>query len=72
MLIIILQAYSSVLPGESREAVVWARFELADYNDPALYPDSGDDCDATPPLLLVLGYSNGVQVSQDILIFFYI
>ncbi|XP_075212533.1 BCAS3 microtubule associated cell migration factor-like [Lycorma delicatula] len=60
---VVPQAYSSVLPGDnSREAVVWARFELADYNDPALYPDTGDDCDATAPLLLVLGYGNGVQV----------
>ncbi|XP_039299363.1 uncharacterized protein LOC111052137 [Nilaparvata lugens] len=59
---VIPQAYSSVLPGDSRESVVRARFEQADYNDPSLYPEAGEDCDSTPPLLLVLGYSNGVQV----------
>ncbi|KAF6198729.1 hypothetical protein GE061_006751 [Apolygus lucorum] len=61
---VVPQAYSSVLPGESREPqIVWARFETADFNDPENYPQIAEcESDTTPPLLLVLGYGTGAQV----------
>ena len=37
--------------------VTWARFETTDINDPSLYCEGSD-----MPLLLVLGYNNGVQI----------
>ena len=46
--------------------MTWARFEQADINDPSLYPDlgqfEGGECGL--PLVLVLGYTAGVQVSN--------
>ncbi|PSN43844.1 Breast carcinoma-amplified sequence 3, partial [Blattella germanica] len=54
-------AYTSTPHGESKEAITWARFEYGDINDPALYPDTTDDRNGSPPLLLVLGYGSGVQ-----------
>jgi hypothetical protein len=59
---IMFQAYTSTPLGEGKEAITWARFEYGDINDPALYPDSADDRNGSSPLLLVLGYGNGVQV----------
>lgn len=59
---IMLQAYTSTALGEGKEAITWARFEYGDINDPTLYPDSDDDRNSSPPLLLVLGYGSGVQV----------
>lgn len=59
---IMLQAYTNTALGEGKEAITWARFEYGDINDPALYPDSADDRNSSPPLLLVLGYGSGVQV----------
>ncbi|XP_074000051.1 uncharacterized protein [Rhodnius prolixus] len=60
---VVPQAYSSVLPGETRESVSWARFEVTDYNDPENYSQVSEcESESTPPLLLVLGYSTGVQV----------
>ncbi|XP_071744399.1 LOW QUALITY PROTEIN: BCAS3 microtubule associated cell migration factor [Lepeophtheirus salmonis] len=35
--------------------VTWARFEMSDINDPSLHGNE-------PPLLLILGYTSGVQV----------
>lgn len=57
-----LQAYTSPALGEGKDTITWARFEYGDINDPALYPDSADDRNSSPPLLLVLGYGSGVQV----------
>ncbi|XP_063231006.1 breast carcinoma-amplified sequence 3 homolog isoform X2 [Bacillus rossius redtenbacheri] len=59
---VVPQGYSSAAPSEGKEAIQWARFECGDINDPALYPESSEDHISAPPLLLVLGYSNGVQV----------
>ena len=42
--------------------MTWARFEQSDINDPSLYGDTAPDTGAGMPLLLVLGYSTGVQV----------
>lgn len=41
--------------------VTWARFEQTDINDPSLYADQGEG-GTSVPLLLVLGYGNGVQI----------
>ncbi|CAH1399339.1 unnamed protein product [Nezara viridula] len=60
---VVPQAYSSVLPGESREGILWARFDSTDYNDPENFPPLSEcESESTIPLLLVLGYSSGVQV----------
>ncbi|XP_001603193.2 breast carcinoma-amplified sequence 3 homolog [Nasonia vitripennis] len=59
---IVPQAYSSSSPNsDNREAITWARFEYADVNDPAFFPDYNEGS-RIPPLLLVLGYTTGVQV----------
>jgi hypothetical protein len=42
--------------------VVWARFEVADVNDVKLFPEGMEMNGNSPPLLLVLGYTQGVQV----------
>jgi len=43
--------------------VTWARFEQADINDPSLYTENSFDANGNSlPLLLVLGYTQGVQV----------
>ena len=41
--------------------MTWARFETSDINDPSLFGETGLG-GAGMPLLLVLGYSSGVQV----------
>ncbi|CAL7948292.1 unnamed protein product [Xylocopa violacea] len=58
---IVPQAYAGTPNSENKESISWARFEYADINDPALYPDYNEGSN-TPPLLLVLGYTTGVQV----------
>ncbi|XP_043259417.1 uncharacterized protein LOC122401394 [Colletes gigas] len=58
---IVPQAYAGTLNSDNKESISWARFEYADINDPALYPDYNEGSN-TPPLLLVLGYTTGVQV----------
>ncbi|KOC70272.1 Breast carcinoma-amplified sequence 3 like protein [Habropoda laboriosa] len=58
---IVPQAYAGTSNSENKESISWARFEYADINDPALYPDYNEGSN-TPPLLLVLGYTTGVQV----------
>ncbi|KAG8332960.1 Breast carcinoma amplified sequence 3 [Homalodisca vitripennis] len=46
---------------DNREVITWVRVLQADINDPAFYPDTGEQ-DGVPPLLLALGYGSGVQV----------
>ncbi|XP_024877023.1 uncharacterized protein LOC112457926 isoform X3 [Temnothorax curvispinosus] len=58
---IVPQGYAGVSNSDNKETISWARFEYADINDPALYPDYNEGSN-TPPLLLVLGYAVGVQV----------
>ncbi|XP_034171493.2 uncharacterized protein LOC117600312 [Osmia lignaria lignaria] len=58
---IVPQAYAGTPNSENKESISWARFEYADINDAALYPDYNEGSN-TPPLLLVLGYTTGVQV----------
>uniref|UniRef100_UPI00358F517D BCAS3 microtubule associated cell migration factor isoform X1 n=1 Tax=Myxine glutinosa TaxID=7769 RepID=UPI00358F517D len=61
---VVPQAYSGGSIGDGREKVLWVRFDEADINDVgrnSLFeqcPGPGD----TSPLLLTLGYSNGLQI----------
>lgn len=59
-LFFLFQAYTSTLPGDCKETITWARFESADINDPAFFPDCTSD--TVLPLILILGYNTGVQV----------
>lgn len=58
---IVPQAYTGVPNSDNKESITWARFEYADINDPSFYSDYIEGSN-TPPLLLVLGYTTGVQV----------
>jgi hypothetical protein len=42
--------------------VTWARFETVDLNDRSLYPESVEINGNSPSLVLILGYTVGVQV----------
>ncbi|XP_034935168.1 uncharacterized protein [Chelonus insularis] len=57
---IVPQAYASTPAADNKESITWARFEYADINDPSFFPDHVEGSSA-PPLLLVLGYTSGVQ-----------
>ncbi|XP_058788982.1 breast carcinoma-amplified sequence 3 homolog isoform X2 [Phymastichus coffea] len=57
------RAYTSSGPNsDNRETIAWAKFEWADINDPAFFPEAYNEGSSIPPLLLVLGYSSGVQL----------
>ncbi|XP_066589843.1 uncharacterized protein [Prorops nasuta] len=58
---IVPQAYTGAPNSDNKETISWARFEYSDVNDPALYPDYNEGS-STPPLILILGYTTGVQV----------
>lgn len=58
------QAYAGAPNSDNKESITWARFEYADVNNSAFYPDYIEGS-ATPPLLLVLGYTTGVQVRKS-------
>lgn len=58
---VVPQAYTGSSSSDSRDVITWAKFEQADINDPAFFPDTGEE-DGVPPLLLVLGYGSGVQI----------
>ncbi|XP_044579572.1 uncharacterized protein LOC123261814 isoform X1 [Cotesia glomerata] len=58
---IVPQAYTGSPNSDNKESITWARFEYADVNDPSFFPDYVEGS-STPPLLLVLGYTTGVQV----------
>ncbi|XP_070204277.1 BCAS3 microtubule associated cell migration factor-like isoform X3 [Littorina saxatilis] len=56
------QAYSSGPKQEEREKVLWVKFEECDVNDICSNPNLRGHEERGPPLLLVLGYGNGVQM----------
>lgn len=60
---VMMQAYAGAPSLDNKESITWARFEYADINDPTFYPDYNEGS-STPPLLLVLGYTTGVQVNS--------
>uniref|UniRef100_UPI00398E9BC5 BCAS3 microtubule associated cell migration factor isoform X1 n=1 Tax=Pristiophorus japonicus TaxID=55135 RepID=UPI00398E9BC5 len=61
---VVPQAYTGSPPTDEKEKIVWVRFEKADINDLARNPEyhemnnAGND----PPLLLLIGYSDGMQI----------
>jgi len=42
--------------------IIWAKFEQTDINDPLLFPQNQDLNGNSLPLLLILGYTQGIQV----------
>ncbi|CAB3369083.1 Hypothetical predicted protein [Cloeon dipterum] len=56
---VVPQGYMTGQQVDSKDAILWARFETMDANDPQLLGDAGV---GGPPLLLVLGYAVGVQI----------
>lgn len=49
--------------GDGKDHILWARFEsTADISDPCLGDDWELEGGIAPPLLLILGYVNGIQV----------
>uniref|UniRef100_A0A4W3JID9 BCAS3 microtubule associated cell migration factor n=1 Tax=Callorhinchus milii TaxID=7868 RepID=A0A4W3JID9_CALMI len=61
---VVPQAYTSSPPPDEKEKIVWVHFEKADINDIARNPEyhemnnTGND----PPLLLLIGYTDGMQI----------
>ncbi|XP_055603365.1 breast carcinoma-amplified sequence 3 homolog isoform X2 [Uranotaenia lowii] len=48
--------------GDGKDHIIWARFEtVADISDPCLGDDWELEGGVAPPLLLILGYVNGIQ-----------
>ncbi|XP_067102582.1 breast carcinoma-amplified sequence 3 [Osmerus mordax] len=61
---VVPQAYTGAPPTDEKEKIIWVRFEKADINDTARSPEfmemhSGS---SEPPLCLMIGYSDGMQV----------
>ncbi|XP_059487922.1 breast carcinoma-amplified sequence 3 homolog isoform X2 [Neocloeon triangulifer] len=56
---VVPQGYMTGQLVDGKDAILWARFETMDANDPHLLGEVGV---GGPPLLLVLGYAVGVQV----------
>ncbi|KAH3885460.1 BCAS3 microtubule associated cell migration factor-like isoform X2 [Dreissena polymorpha] len=59
---VVPQAYSGSQKGEDREKIQWVKFENCDINDVSKNPDMFRSDTKGLPLLLILGYSNGVQI----------
>uniref|UniRef100_T1J6D8 BCAS3 microtubule associated cell migration factor n=1 Tax=Strigamia maritima TaxID=126957 RepID=T1J6D8_STRMM len=59
---VVPQAYSGSSKSEEKDTILWVRFECADINDLSSSAEGNIHNGNTPPLLLILGYSNGIQV----------
>ncbi|XP_077167363.1 BCAS3 microtubule associated cell migration factor isoform X4 [Paroedura picta] len=61
---VVPQAYSGSPPTEEKEKIVWVRFENADLNDTSRNMELHEIHSAgnEPPLLLMIGYSDGMQI----------
>ncbi|XP_025089227.1 breast carcinoma-amplified sequence 3-like isoform X1 [Pomacea canaliculata] len=59
---VVPQAYSSGPKTEEREKVLWVKFEKCDVNDICSNPNLSISDHTGFPILVVLGYSNGVQI----------
>ncbi|ESO95441.1 hypothetical protein LOTGIDRAFT_117172 [Lottia gigantea] len=60
---VVPQAYSGNQRTDDKEKIVWVKFERCDINDFTCNPNlSGSSEHKILPLLLVLGYNNGVQI----------
>lgn len=52
------------LPQESKDQIQWAHFEQIESEEATTSSDFDGDKELPPPLVLVLGYSNGIQVRK--------
>ncbi|XP_041092447.1 breast carcinoma-amplified sequence 3 isoform X1 [Polyodon spathula] len=61
---VVPQAYTGAVPTDEKEKIVWVRFEKADINDMARSPEFREmpSTGSDPPVLLMIGYSDGMQV----------
>ena len=60
-------SYSHQSPGsDHRELVQWARFEQCDVNDICGYTEQMEANGNVAPLVLVIGYTTGVQVRSEV------
>uniref|UniRef100_A0A3P9PL94 BCAS3 microtubule associated cell migration factor n=1 Tax=Poecilia reticulata TaxID=8081 RepID=A0A3P9PL94_POERE len=61
---VVPQAYTGAPPTDEKEKIIWVRFEKADVNDPARNPEFLEMHSGTsdPPLLLMIGYADGMQI----------
>lgn len=59
---VVPQAYSNNPRTDDKEKVQWVRFEQTDINDFTRNPDFAHLDVKTGPLLIVLGYTNGIQI----------
>ncbi|KAM7139966.1 BCAS3 microtubule associated cell migration factor isoform 6-T7 [Macrochelys suwanniensis] len=61
---VVPQAYSGTPPTEEKEKIVWVRFENADLNDTSRNMEFHEihSTGNEPPLLLMIGYSDGIQI----------
>ncbi|KAJ8312437.1 hypothetical protein KUTeg_009810 [Tegillarca granosa] len=59
---VVPQAYCGNQKVEDKEKIQWVKFENTDGNDLANNPDFNSTESKGIPLLLILGYSNGVQI----------
>ncbi|CAG2251222.1 Breast carcinoma-amplified sequence 3,Breast carcinoma-amplified sequence 3 homolog [Mytilus edulis] len=59
---VVPQAYSGNQKVDDKEKILWMRFERSDINDISRNPDFTVGENKGIPLLLILGYSNGVQI----------
>ena len=58
------QTYNNPTHYEGKEQITWVRFDYCDINDLQCFRDKIEANGNAPPLLLIIGYSNGVQVSN--------
>ncbi|KAK3084553.1 hypothetical protein FSP39_015274, partial [Pinctada imbricata] len=59
---VVPQAYHGAPKTEDKERIQWLHFEKNDINDLSVNPDLSSKDNKGIPLLLILGYSNGVQI----------
>ncbi|XP_078785876.1 BCAS3 microtubule associated cell migration factor isoform X8 [Oryzias latipes] len=61
---VVPQAYTGAVPSDEKEKIIWIRFEKADINDTARNPEFIEMHGGTsdPPLCLMIGYSDGMQI----------
>uniref|UniRef100_A0A3B3YB02 BCAS3 microtubule associated cell migration factor n=1 Tax=Poecilia mexicana TaxID=48701 RepID=A0A3B3YB02_9TELE len=61
---VVPQAYTGAPPTDEKEKIIWVRFEKADINDTARNPEFLEMHSGTsdPPLLLMIGYADGMQI----------
>lgn len=59
---VVPQAYSGTGKIDEKESVLWVRFAYSDISDLNLYSDGNVRNGNVSPLLIILGYSNAVQI----------